>query len=81
MSVRSAVISAFQQVAKEQGKSLSPIKDNLLLLECGLDSLGLAIVVSRLEDALGVDPFSSSGEPVVPETMGDFVKLYEDAAG
>ena len=80
MSVRSVVIAEFEKVAKEQGKKLAPLTDGLVLLESGLDSLCFAIVVARLEDALGVDPFSSASEAEFPVTLGDFIKFYDAAA-
>ena len=80
MSVRSTVLSNLEQVAKEQGKRLAPLSDNLVLLESGLDSLCLAIIVARLEDALGVDPFSTAEDSRLPITVGDLVQFYEYAA-
>ena len=80
MSVRSTVLTQFDEVAKEQGKRLAPLSDNLVLLESGLDSLCFAIIVARLEDALGVDPFSAAEDGRLPLTLGDFVRFYEDAA-
>lgn len=80
MSVRSKVLTQFEQVAKEQGKKLAPLSDSLVLLESGLDSLCFAIIVARLEDALGVDPFSAAEDGRLPLTVGDFVQFYEDAA-
>jgi hypothetical protein len=77
VSARSIISSLFQQVAAEQGKRLSPLDDDLSLLESGLDSLCFAIIVARLEDELGVDPFTASDEVYFPITFGDFVKLYE----
>ena len=50
------------------------------LLDSGLDSLCFAVVVARLEDALGVDPFSASEDTRFPVTFGEFVTLYEHAA-
>jgi len=49
------------------------------LLESGLDSLCFAILVARLEDSLGTDPFTSD-DAVFPVTFGEFVKSYENAA-
>jgi acyl carrier protein len=80
MSVRSTVISQFEQVAKEQDKQLVLPSDDLVLLESGLDSLRFAIIVARLEDALGFDPFSDAEEVYFPVTLGDFIKFYENAA-
>jgi len=80
MSVRSAVTARFAEVAREQKKTLAPLADDLVLLDSGLDSLCLAIIVARLEDALGTDPFSSGSAAEFPVTLGDFIRLYEDAA-
>jgi len=80
MSVRSTVLEWFKKVAEEQGRDLAPLTDDLVLLESGLDSLCFAIIVARLEDALGVDPFSSTAEANFPVTLGDFIRFYEDVA-
>ena len=80
MNVRSEVVTQFKQVAQEQGKRLEPLTDDLELLNSGLDSLCLAILVIRLEDALGVDPFTASEDALFPVTFGDFVSFYENAA-
>lgn len=53
------------------------ITEETLLLETGLDSLGLAMLVVDLEDRLGYDPFTLMEKPVYPTTFGEFVKLYE----
>jgi hypothetical protein len=78
MSIRSEVIEQFAKVAREHGKQLPSLSDGLPLLESGLDSLCFAIVVTRLEDALGVDPFSGNDQ-LFPVTFGEFVSLYESA--
>jgi hypothetical protein len=80
MSVRSEVIAQFQQVAQEQNRQLAPLADDLPLLESGLDSLCFAVIVARLEDVLGVDPFTVSGDAPFPVTLGEFVKSYENGA-
>ena len=80
MSVRSTVQSQFEQVATEQGRKLAPLAEDLKLIDCGLDSLSFAIIVARLEDSLGVDPFSSETAVDFPVTFGDFVRLYESVA-
>lgn len=73
---RSTITTQFEQVAREQGKKLAPLSDNLVLLESGLDSLCMAIIVARLEDLLGVDPFATGEESDLPVTVGDFIRLY-----
>jgi len=78
-SLRSTIISQFEQVVKEQNKQLPPLTDDLVLLDSELDSLCFAIILARLEDALGFDPFSTAEEVYFPVTLGDFIKFYEDA--
>jgi acyl carrier protein len=75
MSVRATITSLFEQVAREQQRKLSPLSDDLRLLESGLDSLSFALIVARLEDKLGSDPFDTAES--FPVTFGDFVRLYE----
>ena len=79
MNSRSEIIDQFTQVAQEQGIPLGPLTDDLALLESGLDSLCFAIVVTRLEGILGVDPFSSSEGVLFPVTFGEFVRFYDNA--
>jgi len=78
MSVRLKVISAMQQIAAEQHVTLPPLEDDLSLQETGFDSLGFAILVARLEDDLGVDPFTMSADASFPLTMGDSIAAYEN---
>lgn len=80
MSIRSEVITQINRVASEQDKRLAPLTDSLALLDSGLDSLCLAIVVARLEDELGIDPFSTVEDAGPPVTLGEFIRFYENAA-
>jgi acyl carrier protein len=79
MDIRAQIVDQFGQVAREQQRELPPLIDDLQLLESGLDSLCFAIVVARLEDALGVDPFNAD-DVLFPITFGEFVSCYESAA-
>jgi len=77
MSIRATVVSQFEQVAREQKRKLASLSDNLTLLDSGLDSLSFALIVMRMEEAVGFDPFDVADEVKFPVTFGDFVKLYE----
>ena len=77
MSARPAIEPEKPQGPAEQGKTLAPLTDDLVLLDSGLDSLCFAIVVARLEDALGCDPFATSQDVQFPVTFGDFVRFYD----
>jgi acyl carrier protein len=78
MSLRSTIAAQFEQVALEQKRKLARLTDDLKLLESGLDSLSFALIVARLEDAAGFDPFDTDQDMKFPVTFGDFVRLYEN---
>ena len=67
-----------KRIAEEQQVALPPLDDDLLLHETGFDSLAFAILVARLEDDLGIDPFTISENAAFPLTVGDFVRVYEN---
>jgi acyl carrier protein len=77
MQIREQIVHIFMEVAGDQEKTLRPLSDDLILLESGLDSLCFAIIIARLEDELGRDPFSESDEAHFPSNFGGFVALYE----
>ena len=77
MSIKATILSKLEEVRQNSHEPLRPLTDDLVLLDSGLDSLGLAILVTRLEDSLGVDPFTDSNITVPPVTLGDFIQLYE----
>jgi len=78
MSVRSEIVDQFKQVAQEQDRQLEPLCDELPLLDSGLDSLCFAILVSRLESVLGVDPFSANTDAPFPVNLGELIRFYEN---
>jgi acyl carrier protein len=80
MSTKLTIMDQMKQIAREHGKTLAPLSDDLVLLDSGLDSLGFAVLVARLEDTLGIDPFTTAEDAMFPVTLGDFVKVYENAA-
>lgn len=77
MSTRNAILDLVAAVGREQKIALAPLSDDLVLLESGLDSLCFAILVARLEDKLGYDPFSQSEDVFYPATLGEFIQFYE----
>jgi acyl carrier protein len=77
MSVKLTILDQMEQIAREHGKILAPLNEHLALADCGLDSLGFAVLVARLEDKLGIDPFTAAEDAFFPVMLGDFVKVYE----
>ena len=80
MDVQAKIFEQFEQVARDQEKKLAPLASDTMLLDSGLDSLCFAIIVAKLEDELGVDPFTAAEDVYFPVTVGEFVKFYQDAA-
>jgi acyl carrier protein len=78
MSVRLRIIAAMRQIAEEQKVTLPPLHDELSLHETGFDSLAFAILVARLEDDLGIDPFTIAEDAAFPLTIGEFIGAYEE---
>ncbi|WP_221931498.1 phosphopantetheine-binding protein [Aliidiomarina halalkaliphila] len=65
------------EVAAETGREiLNQMDSQTLLVESGLDSLGLAIVMARLEERLGYDPFSRMSDDQFPHTFSELVAVY-----
>tara|TARA_B100001964_G_scaffold191568_1_gene213978 strand:+ start:26 stop:283 length:258 start_codon:yes stop_codon:yes gene_type:complete len=72
------IIDTIESVAEDF--ELTVVKDlneNTVLLDCGIDSLGFAVVVAKLEEDLGYDPFVLMEESVYPKTLIELVEIYE----
>jgi acyl carrier protein len=79
MSIQLTVFSEIEKIAAEHNKTLAPLSNETVLISSGLDSLCFAVLVARLEDELGVDPFSTTEDSSFPVTLGEFVRVYENA--
>jgi acyl carrier protein len=78
MTIRSTILSNIKKIAVAHKRDIASLDDDVALVDSGLDSLCFAVVVAHLEDELGLDPLSSVAR--FPVTIGDFIKLYENAA-
>jgi acyl carrier protein len=81
MVIRDTIVGTIDKILAESGAT-TPVSltDELPLLDSGLDSLGIAILVARLEEAFGFDPFSEGTEISYPVTLGDLIQIYESSA-
>lgn len=76
--MKDLIIETMQSVAEmTESYLVQDINDDTILLESGIDSLGFAILVSRLEEELGYDPFTLMVEPIYPQTFAEFVDIYQ----
>jgi acyl carrier protein len=79
VSIRMVVYDRVKSVAEQQRKVLPPLTDDLRMLESGLDSLCVAILIANLDDELNLNPFDAD-DVEIPVTLGDLVRVYEDAS-
>jgi len=75
--VRAAIVRNVGELLEEDGLEIPQLDDDTVLLDTGLDSLGFAVLVTRLEEELGYDPFTLMTEAVYPRTVAEFVSVYE----
>lgn len=78
--LRNTITRLLEELFEEDDLDVPELTDDLVLLETDLDSLGFAVLVTRLDEELGYDPFSLMDEPVYPTTLGEFVAVYADNA-
>lgn len=77
MDILTTIESTFREILSENGLTAPvPLPGDLVLLNSGLDSLGFAILVTKLEGSLGYDPFVIMKSPVYPRTYQEFVDIY-----
>ena len=78
MDIRRIISETLDEILAENGIALTgPLTGEMPLLKTGLDSLGFAVLVIRLEDKLGYDPFVLMAEAVYPRTVDEFTAIYE----
>lgn len=77
MNLEQIIFNEIRQIAAETGAPVaSELNRDTKVFESGLDSLGFAVLVAKLEETLGYDPFVSMVEPIYPVTLGEFVDVY-----
>lgn len=72
--LKEQILSVFKEA--HSGDDELQIDEESVLLESGIDSLGFAIIVTRLDEELGYDPFTLSSEAYYPNTLREFVDFY-----
>jgi acyl carrier protein len=78
MNIKDIIKAQIAEVSEIIGTPIDvEFKDDTVLLESGLDSLGFAVLVAKLEEEFDVDPFADAETAVYPTTFGEFVNIYE----
>lgn len=80
MSLRSTIVEEIASITAGQEKRMPPITDHLVIMDTEFDSLCFALLVARMEDITGIDPFAEMDMDDLPVTLGDLVALYDRAA-
>ena len=76
--LRQSIVDTINKVRTDSGRESLDMKDSDgLMVELGLNSLDLAVLVVSLEKSLGVDPFRDGSGTA--RTLGDLVTVYEQA--
>jgi len=80
MLIKETILALIEEVAQlTDCQIIAELSDSSILLESGLDSLGFAILVARLEEELELDPFADMTSAVYPKTLLEFVQIYENS--
>lgn len=77
MDIKTVIVNTLSELLYEETGERTTLDENVVLLESGLDSLGLAVLIVRLEGLLGFDPFTISESPYYPRTLAEFIVFYE----
>lgn len=76
-ALKKTILETISEVADMNDvELLTPIEEDTVLLETGLDSLGFATVVASLDLKLGYDPFAAAEDAYYPRTLKEFVDFY-----
>ena len=78
MTLIETITALFHEALETTDSELKcELTNESVLLNTGLDSLGFAILVARLEEELEYDPFAIMEEAIYPSTFGEFVNIYK----
>lgn len=77
--LKTKILASLERVASMNDVTLvSPLEEDTVLLESGLDSLGFATLVASLDVELDYDPFAAADEAYYPRTLAEFIDYYHD---
>ena len=78
MDMKDAIIEVLNEVLRENGHAPFPFTATTnIFRETAIDSLALAVVLVKLEERVGKDPFAEGFTSF--STVGELVRIYENA--
>lgn len=75
-NLRSIVVAELHTLLEEEGNPRETLVGDDSLVGIGIDSLAFAVLITRLEEALGFDPFMAIEQGGLPRTVNELVELY-----
>lgn len=79
--VHAAVVEQVSRLFAEEDKPVPDIGLDDGLIDLGLDSLSLAVIITRLEEVLGYDPLDVIEGGEYPRTVRELVAVYTRGPG
>jgi acyl carrier protein len=77
--LKNLIVESLNEVAAIHDTEIhQPLQEDTVLLDSGLDSLGFATLVARLEMSLEYDPFANADEAYYPASFGEFIDYYHN---
>jgi len=78
MDMEAIILASLRLVLTEEvgTQNLPQLESDSSFQKLGIDSLAFSILVARLENELGFDPFVTMEDAVYPETLGHFISIY-----
>lgn len=74
--IRLVILEEMATLLEEAERPIPEFSDGDILLETGMDSLDFAVLITRLEERLGFDPFTEMEDPIYPQTVGELTTIY-----
>jgi len=76
MNTHEIISKTIVAILLERGAAAPELKPETRISASGLDSLDIAVLVVRLEERFGVDPFSLKTLDRYPQTLGELAAMY-----
>lgn len=78
--IEQVLVKCMEEVAAQTGNDLvADLNPHTSFQESGLDSLGVAMVVARMDEHLGCSPFRDGSCTEPPHTIAELINLYRHA--
>jgi acyl carrier protein len=74
--IEDVILHEVVKLLEEEKVEKVDIGPDSVLVGSGLDSLAFAVLVTRLEEELGYDPFLALEDEIFPRTVAELVEVY-----